>query len=167
MTQEIILAPEKTGIVAEFFHHDPGKAREKIFEIEARLMAAVDSHELPAVEMPLRHSFIPGGYARELTIPAGVLLVGHIHKDPCFNFVTKGHITVLTEEGIREIVAPASFPSSAGVKRVGYTHEETVWTTVHVTDETDPDKMIEALTVPDYEAFAALMEEKAECRLQP
>jgi len=108
-------------------------------------------------DLPLRHTFITGGYAREMTIPAGVLIIGHIHKDESFSVVTKGHITVLTEHGVCDIHAPTTvFASPAGTKRIGYAHTETVWTTIHVTDETDPDRMIEVLTVPSYEEWVKL-----------
>ena len=144
-------AGAETGIVAELFHHDPGQARQKILELEARMMAAIGKGIVD--DLPVRHSFIPGAVAREMTIPAGVLLIGHIHKYECFNFVSRGHITVLTEDGIKEIVAPAAFTSKPGLKRVGYAHADTVWTCVCVTDETNPERMIEVLTVSSYEEY--------------
>jgi hypothetical protein len=146
----------KTGIVAELFHHDPGQARKRILELEATMRAAVGDGI--ARELPLRHTFIKGGYAREMTIPAGVLIVGHIHKDESFAVVTHGHITVLTEDGVQDIRAPSPvFAAKAGMKRVGYAHTDTVWTTIHVTDETDPERMIEVLTVPSYEEWDKLI----------
>lgn len=146
-------APPASGAVTELFHHDPGRARERILELEAQMLASVG--EGIARKLPLRHTFIKGGYAREMTIPAGVLLVGHIHKDESFTVVTKGHITVLTEDGVKDIIGPTTvFASRAGLKRVGYAHTETIWTTIHVTEETDPERMIEVLTVSSYEEFA-------------
>jgi hypothetical protein len=132
--------------------------REKILQIEAALFQGVErgAIEDDSRNLQLRHQFIPGGYAREMTIPTGFLLVGKIHKHPCFNFVSKGRISVLTEEGVRHIQAPASFVSGAGVKRVGFAHEETVWTTVHITDEVDVETIEDALTVPSFEVFEAL-----------
>lgn len=106
--------------------------------------------------MPLSHSFIPGGYARELTIPAGTLIVGKIHLHPCFNFVLRGEITVLTEDGVKTISAPAAFASEAGVKRVGLAHTDTVWTTVHPTSETDLEALEKELTVDTFEEYEAL-----------
>jgi quercetin dioxygenase-like cupin family protein len=151
-----------SGIV-ELFHHDPGRERQKILELEARMFAAVG--EGIARELPVRHVFIKGGYAREMTIPAGCLIVGHIHRDESFAFVTRGHITVLTEEGVKDIVGPTTiFTAPAGVKRVGYAHTETVWTTIHVTDETNFERMIEVLTVPSYEEYDALFAPKLELK---
>jgi hypothetical protein len=104
----------------------------------------------------IRHYFIPGGYAREMTAPAGLIIVGKIHKYQCLNVISKGHILVATEFGNKAIVAPHTFVSEAGVKRVGLTVEETVWTTFHVTDETDVAKIEEALTVAEYEELPCL-----------
>lgn len=145
-------APPVSGAIHELFTHDPGKARERILALEAKMFGEIG--EGIARELPLRHIFIKGGYAREMTIPAGVLIVGHIHKDESFTVVTQGHITVLTEDGIKDIHGPTTvFASRAGVKRVGYAHTETIWTTIHVTEETNPERMIEVLTVPSYEEF--------------
>jgi hypothetical protein len=47
-------------------------------------------------ELPLKHSFAPGVYAREMEIPAGTLLIGKIHKHRHHNFLMKGSIIVLT-----------------------------------------------------------------------
>lgn len=129
--------------------------RGPILAIEAAMQNEIVEGRLTEMvhTMPLSHHFIPGAYARELTIPAGTLLVGKIHKEPCFNFVSKGTITVVTEEGRKDITAPAFFRSEAGVKRVGYAHTETVWTTVHATEETDLDKIEDHLTYTTYEQF--------------
>lgn len=99
----------------------------------------------------LRHFFIPGGYARELTVPKGSIVIGKIHKYDCINIVTRGHLLVHTEEGTVEVKAPYTFVSKAGIKRVVVTAEESVWTTFHVTNETDLDKIEDALTVNTYE----------------
>lgn len=96
-----------------------------------------------------RHHFAPGVYARELTIPAGVVLTGKIHKTAHLNVVSAGRITVWSEEhGMRTITAPYTFMSSPGVRRVGFAHEDTVWTTIHPTDETDLAKLEQILIEP-------------------
>lgn len=129
--------------------------REKIFAFQDAFLASIERGELQEIvhELPLRHSFIPGAYARELIIPAGVAIIGKIHRFPCFNFVSKGRISVLSEYGTKEITAPAFFSSPAGIKRIGYAHEDTVWTTIHPTDCTDPALIEDELTVPGYDAF--------------
>lgn len=87
---------------------------------------------------PVKHHFAPGAYGREMTLPADLVVVGKIHKHAHINVISKGRVLVFTEqEGVLELAAPCTFVSSPGTKRVVYVLEETVWTTVHVTDKTD------------------------------
>ena len=87
---------------------------------------------------PVKHHFAPGAYGREMTIPAGLVVVGKIHKHAHINVISKGRVQVFTEQdGVLELAAPCTFVSSPGTKRVVHVLEETVWTTVHVTDKTD------------------------------
>ncbi|MFM0501874.1 SET domain-containing protein-lysine N-methyltransferase [Paraburkholderia caffeinilytica] len=81
-----------------------------------------------------------------MTVPAGVVVTGAVHRHEHLCTVSKGRIAVSTDEGMREISAPCTIVSKAGTKRVGYAIEETVWTTYHVTNETDVDKIIEEIT---------------------
>lgn len=84
------------------------------------------------------HRFAEGLYAREITIPAGTLLTGKIHRTRHLNIVSKGRIAVWSEgEPVRVIEAPFSFVAEPGTRRLGYAYEETVWTTIHGTRETD------------------------------
>jgi len=96
---------------------------------------------MPQLDIPVRHYFGPGIYAREITIPAGVVLTGKIHKYAHINIISKGEISVLTENGVKRIRAPFTMVSPPGTKRAGFAHEETVWTTIHGTDETDLEKL--------------------------
>ena len=129
-----------------------------------RLDAAVLSG--PQVEMPAQHHFSHGVYARELFIPKDTVLTGRIHKRSQINILAKGEISVLTENGIERIKAPATIVSPAGTKRAGYTHEDTIWITVCGVDgdETDPDALEEQLTTrtyAEYESYCAgLLEHK-------
>jgi hypothetical protein len=111
--------------------------RDKVFAIEARMRQMPNK----ITELPLRHFFSPGVYARELTIPAGVLLTGEIHKYQQLNILSKGTISVLLEDGIHKIEAPFTVVSPPGTKRIAYAHTDCVWTTVLGTDETDVDKI--------------------------
>lgn len=104
--------------------------------------------KLPQVNCPVRHFFAPGMYAREMTIPAGVVLTGAVHRHEHLCTISKGRIVVSTDEGMREVVAPATFVSIAGAKRVGFALEETVWTTYHLNpaNERDLDKLMAEIT---------------------
>ena len=82
---------------------------------------------------PLKHSFSDGIYVREITIPAGMVIIGKIHKHNHPNFLLKGEVVVITEEGGKEeLKAPCSMISKPGTKRILYAKTELVWTTVHL-----------------------------------
>jgi len=112
------------------------------FEAKLREMGGIigDSEEYLKI-CPLKHTFVDGAYVRELFMPKGLLFVTKIHKITHPYFLMKGDCSVLTEEGIKRIKAPFSGVTLAGTKRVIYTHEDTIWITVHVTNDTDLDKI--------------------------
>lgn len=118
----------------------PRDMRARVAVLESQI------EKLPQAECPVRHLFAPGIYAREMTIPAGVVLTGAVHRTEHLNIVSKGRITVSTDDGMEEVCAPFTFVSKPGTKRVGYAHEETVWTTIHATTTTDLDQLVEELT---------------------
>ncbi len=102
-------------------------------------------------DLPIRHSFAPGIYAREMFIPEGTLLIGKIHKHRHHNFLMQGSIIVLTEEGgVKLLQAPLMIVSEPGTQRVGYAVTDTIWTTVHEnSDNTEDLAVIEKRTVTD------------------
>tara|TARA_R110000782_G_scaffold92486_1_gene175870 strand:- start:1180 stop:1635 length:456 start_codon:yes stop_codon:yes gene_type:complete len=103
------------------------------------------------IELPLKHSFSPGIYARELEIPEGTLLIGKIHKHRHHNFLMKGEIIVITESGGMELLqAPLTIVSEPGTQRVGYALTDTLWTTVHTNESNTEDlKVLEEINVVD------------------
>ena len=128
--------------------------RGKVLALEAAM------REMPQLEIEPVHYFAEGLYAREITIPKGCTLTGKIHLFEHLNIISKGDISVMTEDGIRRIKAPATIISKPGIKRVGYAHEETVWTTIHACTETDVDKIEDVLVVDSYEQFALKQNEQ-------
>jgi len=111
--------------------------------------------EQPQVEIEPTHYFADGIYAREIVIPAGTLLTGKIHRTRHLNIVSKGKIAVVTEDGQKIIEAPCTFVAEAGTKRVGFALEDTVWTTIHASQETDLEKLETELIAPSFEALEA------------
>lgn len=106
------------------------------------------------LEMPLKHSFAPGVYVREIFIPKGSVLTGKIHRHAHPNFLMQGEVIVVTEHGGREhLKAPMSMISKAGTKRAVLALEDTVWITVHATDERDLKKIESYVIAPSYEAY--------------
>ena len=133
----------KTETIANF--------REKVFQLQDFM----DGVEAKA-DCPVKHIFAPGVYAREIFIPAGSLVVGKIHKHAHLNFITKGRVKVATETGAREYEAPYTFVSEVGTKRAVYAIEDTIWTTIHVTDETDLEKIEDYVIAKSYDDLPAL-----------
>lgn len=127
--------------------------RYQIAAIEQLLTASVEAGATEANHdtYPLRHTFAPGVYLRELTIPAGNFVVGKLHKHSHANFLSRGKVSVLTEAGGWEILtAPCTLISPAGVKRLLFTHEDTIWTVIHPTDLTNLDEIEAAVIAKCY-----------------
>ena len=99
---------------------------------------------------PVWHSWGDGCYVRELFCPPGVLAVTKIHKIAHPFFVLEGDVSVLTEAGVKRIQAPYYGITPRGTKRVVFTHTATRWVTVHVTDETDVDKIEDEIIARDF-----------------
>ena len=95
------------------------------------------------------HHFSDGIYARELRIPAGVCIVGALHKTRHFMMVSKGRCSIATHEGSTVVEAPYMVETQPGIKRVVYAETDTVMTTFHVTNETDIEKIAEQILVQE------------------
>ena len=121
----------------------------------------------PQIVIEPVHYIAQGLYAREISIPKGTLLTGKIHLFEHLNIVSKGDISVLTESGVRRIKAPATLVSKPGIKRIAYAHEDTVWTTIHACDVTDPEEAEKLLVVDTFEEFDSLTRGEGKCLLLP
>lgn len=115
-------------------------SHERVYRLEEELQ------KLPQIDCPVWHHFAPGLYARKMLIPKGTVLTGAVHRTEHLCIVS-GDIDVTTDDGMRRITdAHAILSSKPGAKRAGYAHEDTYWTTVHATNETDLDKLVVELT---------------------
>jgi len=125
--------------------------RAKLYSLQAA------AAELPEIECPLQHVFAPGAYARTIMIPAGTVIIGKIHKHQHLNVLSQGDVSVLTEGGgVEHLRGPITMSSLPGTKRAVYAHTDVVWTTIHLTSETDLDKIeveVIAPTFSDYQQF--------------
>lgn len=100
---------------------------------------------LSQVECPVWHHFAPGLYARRMFIPKGTVLTGAVHKTEHL-CVVSGVINVTTDDGVKMIAHQQEIiVSKPGTKRAGFALEDTYWTTIHATLETDLDKLVEEL----------------------
>lgn len=109
---------------------------------------------LPEVDCPLQHVFAPGAYARTMQIPAGTVIVGKIHKHAHLNILSQGTVLVVTEtEGERQLTGPLTMVSPPGTKRAVHALTDAVWTTVHLTNETDLAKIEQEVIAKDFEEY--------------
>ena len=126
------------------------EARQKIFALQDMMQEALECGLFQEDKCTRRDVFAPGLYARELTIPAGTMIVGKIHKHAHVNNISKGRIVVFTEFGSETLVAPCQFVSLPGTKRAVYAETETIWTTYHPTEETDLEKIESDVIAKNY-----------------
>lgn len=126
---------------------NPLEMRQTILDLEQAMNEASDVQ----LQIKTTHRFIDGIYAREVFIPAGTLLVGRIHRHACISIMNSGLKTTITEDGAMKIKAPFATISKPGIKRVGFAHEDTIWTTIHATNERDLAKLEDELFVDKYD----------------
>jgi hypothetical protein len=145
---------------------DKATIRQKILSLQAAIARQPGAMNSETAPCPVNHHFADGMYCREIILPKGMLVVGKIHKHAHPNFIMRGDVTFVTEEGIFRVQGPCSMVSPAGTKRVVYAHEETVWITVHKTDSTDLEEIEEQVIAKDYaelEAFLANEQKEQLC----
>ena len=134
--------------------------RRKIFDIEN----AIKNNTNPKYKTffndtkkcPLKHYFSDGIYVREITIPAGMIIVGKIHKHRHPNFLLKGKVMVITEQKGEEIIeGPCFMMSEGGTKRALYAVTDLVWTTIHhnPTNTQDLNKIEDIVIAKNYDEY--------------
>ena len=111
----------------------PALRRDWIQGLEAAIAEVSEYPFGDRPDCPLVHSFADGIYVREIFIPEGMLLTGKIHKHCHPNFLMKGKVSMITEDGGAVLMeAPQSMISPKGCKRALFTHTPTWWITVHL-----------------------------------
>jgi hypothetical protein len=126
--------------------------------LHAALLGGIQAGKIQPVECYLRHTFTAGPpgsgyqlYTREITMPAGALIVSEIHNT-CHPFiVSQGRVNVHTQNGqIEEITAPHQGITTPNTQRILAVLEDTVWTTTHIVpeDQCDPEAIVQSVTIP-------------------
>ena len=105
------------------------------------------------VDLAFTESLEHGLYTRTLFIPKGCELVGKIHRKPCVNIVATGDISIMTETGLLRVQAGYSVTSPAGIQKIGYAHEDTIFINVFRTDVTDIGAVEKDLICENFEAL--------------
>jgi len=124
--------------------------RAGLFDLE-RLML----EEMPPLtaEPEVEHFFANGSYGRKIKMLKGSVIIGKIHKHSHINVISQGIIQVWTEFDTVTYEAPITFVSNPLTKRLVKVLEDTVWTTIHVTDETDLDKIEKEVIAENYDGL--------------
>ena len=105
--------------------------------------------QLPQLDCPLKHYFAPGVYVREIRMPAGAVIIGKVHKTEHFNIIQQGRVALIDHNFKRlDLAAPCTFVSGAGVQKVLYILEDTVWSTIHITNNRDLESLEAELIEP-------------------
>lgn len=148
---------------------DKMKFRDDILKVQEGMQQMIANGDAidKSSECTLKHYFTPkdekygcSTYAREILLPKGSLVIGKIHRHQHLNFITKGRVKVFTEFGEKHFEAPCTFISEVGLKRAVYAEEDTIWTTVHLTefdDESELDKIEQEVISPSYEEIGLLV----------
>ena len=138
-------------------------------EIETSLKAAFKNAEVvvgtkdkPIITnnkiLPIKHYFMDGVYVREMIMNPGMLVVGAIHKHRHMCFLLQGHLSVASDSGITDYIAPCIIVANPGERRVLYAHEYSVWYNTHKNPSNTEDvyqleKDIVATSYEEYEQY--------------
>lgn len=97
------------------------------------------SLELPQLDCQTKHYFGPSLYIREVTMPAGAVVIGKPHRKEHMCVMLQGRMIIVDADGNKkELVAPLTFVGGPG-RKVAYILETTVFQNILATDETDID----------------------------
>ena len=108
--------------------------------------------KLPQYEPQTKHTFHGGMYCREVWRPAGVLVIGKVHKKEHFYVIIYGTVRITTDDGVQTITGPCILSSSPGTKRAVYAETDALCATFH---------RVETTTIEDAES--ELVEDDPNC----
>lgn len=136
--------------------------RAEILELEGLMVALVHERH-PGMEpgntdaiAPVKHHFSPGLYAREIFLPAGIRIIGKIHRTSHVMTVAQGSGIIWNEFGAYEYRAPMTHITKAGAKNIVWAREDTVIVTYHPTEHRDVESIERDIISPSYEMFDKL-----------
>ena len=109
-------------------------------------------------KMPIDNFFMDGVYVRKMTMYAGYLVIGAIHKHLHMCFLLQGHLSVASAAGVREYIAPCYIIAEPGEKRILYAHKDSHWYNTHknpdnIKDVQELEKQIVALSYEEYKKY--------------
>lgn len=132
--------------------------RNQIDELERALIE--NSKELDLVvgdseRFPLKHTFVEGLYIREISMAKDTFAIGKLQKHEHLWVLLSGKMTVTTESGSAEYIAPCYVKASAGEKKAVYAHEDSVFANIYPNPDncTDLDKIENTWIAKDHAEY--------------
>lgn len=121
--------------------------------------AEVEGLKTPQVDAPVFHFFSPGLCVREVHLPAGSIIIGHVQKFAHLNVFLKGRLRMIHPDGgVQDLVAPMMFTGTPG-RKVCYVVEDSIWQNIYPTESVDPAE-VEATFIDKSQAFQANAQER-------
>jgi hypothetical protein len=101
----------------------------------------VTAKEYPQIQCKEKHHFGPNIYIKEVTMPAGSLIIGKHHRMEHLCNMMSGRMIVVDSDGNRaELIAPMTFMAKPG-RKIAYIIETVVFQNIYSTSETDIEKL--------------------------
>lgn len=98
-------------------------------------MSAEPDPTAPRIDDITKHYFASGVYGREMAIPAGMVVIGKLHRTEHLSVLLTGTVRIITETGFQEMSAPQVIVAPPGTKRVAYAVTDCRWLTFHAVGE--------------------------------
>ena len=128
--------------------------RKEILRAEAAVLS------LPQIDLNPVHYFAKGLVARELFMPKGSVVTGHIHIDEHIVVIPYGDVTVTTDDGTHRYIGPCTFVGKPGSKRALLMHEDTLWIAINPSDATTREEAEERVVTKTHEQFLKIQEDR-------
>jgi len=137
-------------------------SQKKILDFQSMLVDNADEISIvthqDSLLFPLKHTFADGIYVRQMSMNADTVVVGAIHKHLHVWFLLTGNISVVTEDGLEDYVAPCYVVATPGTKRVIYANEDSIFVNIHKNPTNSQDiefleKEIVAKDFKEYEEY--------------
>lgn len=127
----------------------------------------------PYVELPYTHTFTHTGqkngglYSRKFTMTTGMMVVGNEHKTQHQWVMLRGKLLTYDPlTGWTVLEGPCCGVTEVGTRRASLVLEDTEWITFHPTEETDPETIMDQITIKHTEHLKGLTQPTVEEFLQ-
>ena len=123
--------------------------RAKVLKLQDVMLKVAEVEQFP--EPPIEHHFAPSMYAREMFMPQGSVIIGRIHKHSHINVISKGIVEIAADGVATRYEAPITFVNNPMAKRVLHAITDVIMTTIHATELTDPEEILNEITLDSYD----------------